>query len=162
MDTEQKKEINLKRTYNVPVGKVWSAFTDENKVPMWWGPQGVTIPVCEIDPTPGGRIHIVMKGGPELGEAEGQEWPMEGTFDEVVENTSLVFSNESSQDLNGTKTVIAAKTSVKFKEENGKTTVTVNIIFTKISDTPQAQYSVQGMEYGWLQQMEKLEGFLQK
>ena len=38
------KEVTFERTYNVPVAKIWQAWTDPNIVKAWWGPDNVTIP----------------------------------------------------------------------------------------------------------------------
>ena len=157
---ERRKEFTTSRTYNAGIAKVWEAFTDQRIVASWWGPAGVTVPVCEIDPRPGGRIKIVMVGGKEMGPAEGQEWPMTGTFEEVVEYERLIYSSESLQDKDGRRIMVETETTITFKEDNGKTNVTVNVSFVRISDSPEGQYAVQGVQWAWTQQMEKIEKVL--
>ena len=155
-EEQQKKEVTITRTFDAPVEKVWKAVTDQEIVAKWWGPRGVTIPVCEVDPRPGGRINIVMLAGKELGEVAGQEWPMSGTFKEVVKNDRLVFAAEALQDRNNRRTLLETRTTITFREDGGRTTMTVQVLLTKTSDAPEAKFAVQGMELGWTQQMDKL------
>ncbi len=66
------KELILKRTFDAPIGLVWKAWTDQELLKRWWGPKGVTTPICKVDPRPGGEIDIVMLAGEELGELAGR------------------------------------------------------------------------------------------
>lgn len=152
----KKKELIISKEYDAPVEKLWASFTDQEIVSKWWGPNGVTIPVCEIEPRPGGKIKIVMLAGEELGPAAGQEWPMIGTFLEVVRNEKLVFTSDAMQDGDESKTMIETKTTITFEKHNKSTIVTVHVLVTRSSDTPEAKFAVQGMGRGWNQQMDKL------
>ena len=154
MANELKKEVTITRILDVPRATVWRAWTDPKIVPKWWGPRGVTIPECEIEPRKGGKIHIVMLAGKELGPAEGTRWPMTGTFEEVTPQSRLVFA-ANAEDGNS-QTILETRTTVTFDEIQGKTKVTVHTLLTKSTDTPQAKFAVQGMEMGWNQQMDKL------
>jgi Activator of Hsp90 ATPase homolog 1-like protein len=51
----------LTRTINVDRRMAWRLWTESRHLAAWWGPHGFTNPVCSIDPTPGGRVHIVMR-----------------------------------------------------------------------------------------------------
>ncbi|MDE1762123.1 MAG: SRPBCC domain-containing protein, partial [Candidatus Micrarchaeota archaeon] len=92
------KELRITRTFDAPRDIVWKAWTDPKLVQKWWGPRGVTNPVCEVDARVGGRIRIVMKAGAELGPMAGQEWPMNGTFTEVTPKSRLSFSSGALDD----------------------------------------------------------------
>ncbi len=61
---------------------------------QWFGPRGFTAPVCELDVRVGGSLRIVMRG------PDGNEYPMKGTFREVVVPERLVFTNIAT-DLDG-------------------------------------------------------------
>ena len=53
---------------------------------QWWGPQGFSNPVCEMDVRPGGALRIVMRA------PDGAEYPMSGVFREVIKPERLVLS----------------------------------------------------------------------
>jgi len=154
---EKNKELTLERTFDAPRDLVFKAWTDQELVKKWWGPRGVTNPVCELDAVPGGKINIVMLAGSELGELAGQEWPMTGTVKEVIEPSKFVFTGNAIVDG---KEVLETLTTVTLKEEGGKTHMIVHVIVTKT--TPEAAGPLQGMEMGWNQQLDKLGEFLAK
>jgi len=55
------REIELRRVFDAPRRLVWEAFTKPEHVRQWWGCDGSSILVCEIDLRPGGAWHIVMR-----------------------------------------------------------------------------------------------------
>jgi len=52
----------ISRTFQAPREQVFRAWTDPLHLPQWWGPQGFTITVQEIDIRPGGVWRYVMHG----------------------------------------------------------------------------------------------------
>lgn len=148
---DDKKELALTRVLDADRETVWKYWTDPTLVQQWWGPSGVTNPICEWEAVPQGNIHIVMLAGRELGEMAGQEWPMTGTFEQVEKPNKMVFVSSAIMDG---KPVLETRVTVTFEEENGKTKMTVHILVTKT--TPEAAMPLQGMEAGWNQQLDKL------
>jgi uncharacterized protein YndB with AHSA1/START domain len=70
-----------------------SATTFTN-VPHWMlGPEGWTMPVCEIDLRPGGAWHFVWRM------ADGNEMEMRGTYREIVAPARLVSTEAAAYDL---------------------------------------------------------------
>jgi uncharacterized protein YndB with AHSA1/START domain len=86
------KELEIERIYNVPVNKVWKAWTEPEQIKSWWGPDNVSIPECKVDLRVGGRIYIVMEAGEAMGPYKGIRWPMDGTFTVVEENSRLAYA----------------------------------------------------------------------
>jgi uncharacterized protein YndB with AHSA1/START domain len=162
MANEPRKELTITRTFDAPRAMVWKAWTDPTIVTKWWGPRGVTIPTCEVDARRGGKINIVMLAGKELGPAAGQEWPMTGTFEDVTPQDRLVFTAIALQDRKGSQTLLETRTTVTFDDLQGKTKLTVHILITKSSDTPEAKFAIHGMEGGWSQTLDKLGETLSK
>src|ERR1700730_10007596 len=141
-----KKEITLVRTLHAPREEVWKAWTDPTKVAMWWGPDGVTTPTCEIDLRVGGTFYFVMLAGEELGPLNGQRWPGGGEFLEIVEPERLVFRNNALDE--NEEVLLHGKTIVTLE---GNTTVTVT---TSAEGTaPGTEEMIEGMEQGWNQQL---------
>jgi uncharacterized protein YndB with AHSA1/START domain len=57
-------EIVMTRVFDAPRTLVWEAWTDPAQVPQWMlGPEGWTMPVCEIDLRPGGTWRFVWRQG---------------------------------------------------------------------------------------------------
>ncbi len=52
-------DLVFERTFDAPRELVWKAFTDPERIPLWWGPQGTTTTVVEMDVRPGGRWRYV-------------------------------------------------------------------------------------------------------
>ncbi|HUF34541.1 MAG TPA: SRPBCC family protein [Gemmatimonadales bacterium] len=72
-------EIVITRVVDAPRRLVFDAFTDPKHVPHWLtGPEGWTMPVCEIDLRPGGAWRYVYR------KAGGSEMTLHGTFLEVA------------------------------------------------------------------------------
>lgn len=144
------QELTLTREYDAPRDLVFKAWTDKELVSKWWGPDGFTAPVVELDVRPGGAIDIVMEDAEGMIE-KGSRYPMAGNFVEVVEPEKLVFT--SSPVMND-KPVMDTTTTVTFDDVQGKTKLTVHIEVTRT--TPEAEMPLKGMEMGWSQQLDKL------
>ncbi len=145
------KELTITRLINAPRQRVWKAWTDAKQVAQWWGPRGFTNPVCEVEAKVGGKILIHMSGF-------GMLAPMAGKFTEVVEPERLVFTNNAYTDASMSKVLIEAITTVTFKDEGGKTRLTVHNAVLKAA--PEAAQALAGMEPGFTQQLDKLEEFI--
>lgn len=88
---KKRKDIVLERTYDAPVELVWKAWTDAEMLRQWWGPDKTFVPTCEVDATVGGRIHVVMEAGEEMGKygpkakmaAFGMKWGYKASLDKL-------------------------------------------------------------------------------
>ena len=48
-------DLVFERTFDAPRELVWQAFTDPERVPYWWGPNGTTTKAPGSTSMPGGR-----------------------------------------------------------------------------------------------------------
>jgi uncharacterized protein YndB with AHSA1/START domain len=136
------------RTFDAPRALVFQVWTDPKHVAMWWGPHRFTNPVCKWDARPGGLIHVDMRG------PDGVVYPMSGVFHEVKEPERLAFSGAALDD-NG-KPLFDVLNTVTFVEKDGRTTVT---LVARVGKTAAgADEYLKGMEAGWTQSLERLEG----
>lgn len=72
-------EVVVKRNFNAPRPLVFDAFTKPELVKRWlYGPDGWSLPVCEIDLRPGGAYRYVWRR-----EETGEEMGLGGNFREV-------------------------------------------------------------------------------
>jgi uncharacterized protein YndB with AHSA1/START domain len=148
------RELTLVREYDAPRDLVFKAWTDNELVAKWWGPNGFTAPVTELDVRPGGAIDIVMEDAEGMIE-KGSRYPMTGTFQEVVEPEKLVFT---SSPIMNDKPIMDTTVTVTFDDIDGKTKLTVHIAVTRT--TPEAEMPLKGMEMGWSQQLDRLPALL--
>lgn len=154
------KEIELTRSYEAPIEKVWQAWTDPEILKQWWGPDNVIIPECEVDLRVGGRFYIVMQAGEAMGEYAGTRWPMDGNYTSIEQNSSLVYGAKAWTEGMETTTELEQVTKVSFESIDGKTKVVVKATLNKVG--PDAQAAPEGMEYGFNQQLDKLAKLLDK
>ena len=80
-------DLLLERTVDVPKELVWKAWTCPEQLKQWFSPAPWTTIECEIDLRPGGLFRTVMRS------PEGQEFPGDGCYLEVVENEKLVWTS---------------------------------------------------------------------
>ena len=87
MDTQviaEDRDIVITRRFAAPRPSVWQAWTDPAMMAAWWGPEVFTTSV-EIDVHDGGVCNLTMHG------PDGTDYPVDGTFVEVVEPELLVI-----------------------------------------------------------------------
>jgi uncharacterized protein YndB with AHSA1/START domain len=109
--TPTDRELVITRTFDAPRSLVWAVFTDPKHVPNWQtGPEGFTMPVCEMDLRPGGAWNYVWRN------RLGREFGASGTYGEVEPPKRIVQLINAKDEQTNTTT---------FTEENGRTTVTV-------------------------------------
>ena len=156
---EPLKQVTITRTYDASVETVWQAWTDPAMLKAWWGPDNVTIPECTVDLRVGGKFYIVMEAGEGMGQYKGILWPMMAEFTVVEPLAKLAYTaNAWTEGQPKEDTLIDQTTEISFAEETGTTTVTVVATIHKVGS--KAGMAVQGMDYGFNQQLDKLVGFL--
>lgn len=86
-ETPNDTELVVTRLVAAPRRMVFEAWTNPRHVPKWLlGPEGWTMPVCEIDLRPGGAWRYVWR------KDSGTEMEMTGTYREVVPPERLVHT----------------------------------------------------------------------
>lgn len=159
---EPLKEVSFERVIDAPIATVWKAWTDPEELKQWWGPNNVTIPECEVDLRVGGKFYIVMEAGEAMGEYKGMLWPMLAEFTVVEPNAKLAYAGKAwteGHNENG-ETQIEQVTELILAEQDGKTKLNLKATVSKIGLG--AKMAIEGMQYGFTQQLEKLAVFLAK
>ena len=87
----------IERIFDAPVEVVWALWTDPEQFAAWYGPNGASIPVADMDIRVGGLRRIGM-------EVQTPNGPMSmwftGEYREIVENRRLAYT-ESMSDEDG-------------------------------------------------------------
>jgi uncharacterized protein YndB with AHSA1/START domain len=113
------REIVLSREYDAPRELVWRAYTDPAHLPVWWGPNGFTNTVHELDVRVGGRWRFTMHG------PDGKDWPNRIVYHEVVQPERLVFLHGDDVDDDPG----AFHVTISLDDLGGRTRVTQRMLF---------------------------------
>jgi uncharacterized protein YndB with AHSA1/START domain len=119
-ESTAEREIVISRLFDAPRKMVWEAWTDPKQVAMWWGPNGFSTTIEQMDVRPGGVWKQVLHG------PDGTEYPNESVFVEVVQYERLVYTMSGGR--KGAPVVQMEKLAT-FEEEAGGTRVTMRVVF---------------------------------
>ena len=137
----------FKRVFNAPRALVFKAWTETNQLQQWWGPDGFTNPVCVAEPRQGGRLLIHMRS------PDGNEYPMHGTFTEIVEPERLVFVTRVGETVDAPRFEI--QNTVTLKEQGpSQTELTLDILVLSANEA--AYGNLSGAKIGWTQSLARL------
>ena len=53
-------KLTLERSFRAPITDVWELWTTQGGIESWWGPEGFTVRVRQLDLRPGGQLLYVM------------------------------------------------------------------------------------------------------
>lgn len=142
------REIVVDRVIDAPRELVFETFTEQEHIEQWWAPRGAT--THEMDIKPGGvwRYSQPGRGGAK------QRFKIE--FIEIARPMRLVYDyGPDSADASE-----PVRTTVTFEEEDGKTKVTLQLVFATAAEREQAvKY---GAIVGAMQALEELSDYLAK
>lgn len=110
--TPSDTEFVMTRVVDAPRELVFDAYTKPEHVPNWLlGPEGWTMPICEIDLRPGGSWHFVWR------HRNGDLLEMRGVYREIVRPERLVNTESWGADWPETLNTLT------FTEHGGATTI---------------------------------------
>ena len=141
------RELVLSRLIDAPREKLYRAWTDPALLKQWFAPRPWTTPVVELDVRPGGTNRFVMRG------PDGNEFPNQGVYLEVVENQRLVFTDAYTRAWEPSQkpfmTVI-----ITFDDEAGQTRYTARVQHWTVAD--REAHEKMGFHTGWSQCADQL------
>jgi uncharacterized protein YndB with AHSA1/START domain len=142
-------ELCMTRVFDAPRKLVFDAWTNPKHVPHWLlGPEGWTMPVCEIDLRVGGTWHFVWR------KSDGIEVAMSGVYREVVPPERVVNTERWGPDWPETINTLV------LTEENGRTTVALTTLYPSKEARDAALKT--GMEKGVAISFDRLDEYLAK
>ena len=83
----ERHELTLTRFIDLPREKLYRCWTEGDLLKQWFVPAPWRIASAKVDVRPGGSSHIVMA------DPEGNEYPNQGVYLEVVPNEKIVFTD---------------------------------------------------------------------
>jgi len=133
----------IKRTFDAPRDLVWKVWSDPEQAKQWWGPDGFTAPVVELDARPGGKWRALMRS------PDGKDIWQHGVYREIVppEKISFTFIWDAQPDHE-------MLVSITFAERGKKTEMIFRQgIFESVDDR-------NGHEGGWSQSFDRFAAYL--
>jgi uncharacterized protein YndB with AHSA1/START domain len=152
LTTRGDREIVITRAFDAPRKLVFDAFTKPELVKQWLlGPDGWSMPVCEIDLKVGGKYRYVWRR-----DKDGTEMGMGGVYREIVAPQRIVATEKFDQSWYPGEAV----GTFVLTEQAGKTTLTETILY----ESREARDAVlkSGMEKGVVASYDRLEKLLVK
>lgn len=145
--TPSEREILMTRAFDAPRRLVFAAHTDPAHVPHWMtGPEGWTMPICEIDLRPGGGWHFVWRN------SDGSEMRMHGRYREVMPHERLVWTEAWGEDWPETINTLI------LTEQDGRTTISQRVLYPSQETRDAALRS--GMQDGVSESYDRLAEYL--
>lgn len=137
LTTPADREIVMTRRFDAPLALVFDALTKPELLKRWLhGPEGWSLPVCEIDLRVGGTFRYVWRG------PDGSEMGMAGVFREIAPPARMVHTELFDEDWTGGETLVTTE----LEEQDGRTTLTTTVVYTSRAARDGALKS--GMEQG--------------
>ncbi|MEJ2502688.1 MAG: SRPBCC family protein [Gemmatimonadota bacterium] len=141
-------EVSVSRSFDAPAALVYRAYTEPALMQRWLlGPDGWTMPVCEMDVRVGGRYRWRWRSA-----GDGSEFGFHGEFLEVapearLRHTEVFDPGDTGHDMGDEPAVVT----VTFDERDGVTTVTTLVDYgTKASrDAALGTGMTDGMEVSY-------------
>ena len=117
-ETADRKIVAI-RVFDAPRELVWEVWTNPKHLAQWWGPNGFTNTIHEIEVKPGGVWRFIMHG------PDGTDYKNEIVYVEVVKPELLVYDHVSGPKFHVT---------VTFTEERNKTRLTMQMLFESTAE----------------------------
>jgi uncharacterized protein YndB with AHSA1/START domain len=114
------REILMTRLFDAPRDLVFDAFTKPHLIKRWLtGPDGWSLPVCEVDLKVGGSLRYVWR------HADGTDMGLSGAYREIKRPERIVHSELFDEDWTGGETLVTTV----FIEEGGRTMMRQTILY---------------------------------
>lgn len=145
--TPSDRELVATRVVDAPRQLAWEMWTNPKHVPHWMtGPDGWTMPVCEIDLRPGGEWHFVWR------DATGTDMEMRGIYCEIAPPERLLSTESWGGDWPETINTLV------FTERDGQTTMTCTVLYASKGARERALGT--GMKDGWSKSYDRMDDYL--
>ena len=140
------RAIVTTRVFEARRERVFEAWTDPKHMARWWGPDGFTITIHEMDVRPGGVWRFVMHG------PDGVDYQNKIIFVEIVKPERLAYHHISGP---------LFRMAVTFEDQGGKTKLTMRMVFETTTEYDVAVKKFGALE-GAKQTLERLAEHLAK
>jgi uncharacterized protein YndB with AHSA1/START domain len=145
--TPSERELAVTRLFDAPRAVVFEAWTNPGRIKDWMlGPEGWTMPLCEVDLRSGGVWRFVWRS------REGREMSMQGIYREVEPPGRMIFTETWGGDWPPTLNTLI------LEEEGERTRLTYTVEY--VSTGARAAAFSTGMSEGMTQSLDRLAAHL--
>jgi uncharacterized protein YndB with AHSA1/START domain len=137
------RELSTKKLIGAPIDRVWEVGTTPEHIVNWWGPNGFTNTIQQMDLREGGEWKLTMHG------PDGKNYPNRSIFKEIIPLEKIVFEHFNPHFF----------TTVLFEPKGSETLIDWSLLF----DTPEMFETVvkaHKADEGQKENLEKLEKYL--
>jgi len=140
------RTLTLTRIFPAPRELVFRVWTAPEHLARWWGPEGFSLPVCEMDFRPGGAYRVCMRS------PDGADYWVGGVYHEIVAPERIVFSwsHEEEGGTRGHETHVT----VTLEDWQGKTKLTLTQSVFESEDAREEHTA------GWTDSLNRLDAYL--
>jgi uncharacterized protein YndB with AHSA1/START domain len=138
------RELSITRILNAPRELVWEVWTNPEHIKHWWGPNGFTNTIHEMEVKPGGVWDFIMHG------PDGVNYKNKIIYKEVVKPERLVYDHVSGPKFEATITFVA---------RGNKTVVTMHSVFESAEQLAIVVKQFKA-DVGMVQNMDRMENYL--
>lgn len=124
VSAQEDRSIVTTRVFDAPREVVFAAWTDAGQIAQWWGPDGFTTTIHEMDVRPGGVWRFIMHG------PDGVDYPNRVTYIEVAPPDRLVYDHGD----DGESGDALFHVTVTFAEDDGGTRLTMQAVFDSAAE----------------------------
>ena len=145
------REIRFTRSFNAPAQMVFDAHTQPDLIKRWLlGPEGWTMPVCEVDLRVGGGYRYTWRKS-----ADGSEFSLGGTYREIEAPHRIVHTERFEPDWTGGEAVCT----FTLQDRDGVTDMTLTVLYPsqQIRDGALQTGMMDGMEASY-ERLDRMEG----
>lgn len=143
LNDQSERELKIIRKFKYPIALVWEMWTDPQHLVNWWGPNGFTTTIHQMEVKVGAEWLLTMKG------PDGKTYPNRSVFLEVVP-----FEKISYEHFNPSFIATAL-----FREIDGETELEWTMVFPT-KELCEAVVKAHGAAEGLKQNVEKLDTYL--
>ena len=154
--TSSKDAVVIERIFDAPIDLIWQMWTQPEHLKNWYGPQGFSIPVAEMDVRVGGKRLICMEM--HTPDRTMKIWTT-GEFTELNPYTRLAYTDSPSDEhgnlviMDGDEQPLITVVTVVFESLDGRTKMVTTHAGLPAND--------QGASEGWKQAVAKLADYIE-
>jgi uncharacterized protein YndB with AHSA1/START domain len=137
------REMRITRRMKAPIELVWKVWTDPEHIVHWWGPNGFTSTIHEMDFKEGGEWKLTMHG------PDGTNYPNRSVYKEIVPLKKIIFEHFNPHFF----------TTVLFESQDGETIIDWSMLFDTV-EMRDIVVKAHKADKGQKENVEKLEKYL--
>ena len=142
---ETNRQLQITRIFNAPVELVWEVWTKPEHLAQWWGPNGFTTTIHQMNVKEGEEWLLTMRS------SDGQNFPNKSIFKEVILHKKIMFEHFNPNFI----------TTVLFESQGEKTFMQWTMLFES-AEMLETIVKAHKADEGLKQNVEKLVNYLSK